>query len=255
MTNLRRLVITAGMALAIAGFAGAASLETQTFTLPAGSNATSWSGSANINQFNTSLGTLEWISFAVQVNATATATNTDANPGSSGTDTYVFGGTTQITFSDVGDGNIFSTLGAFTTQTFTNQGFGSVQTVTADPASTSNSAKYIVDTSNILNSFCGADPGTAGCLFGGGSSVDPLDYSAFEGVSYVTLSGSASNFASFSGPSYSGGAGSGTATMLVTVTYDYIPAPPPSTPEPATMALFGSGLIGLGLLRRRATKK
>jgi hypothetical protein len=97
----------------------------------------------------------------------------------------------------------------------------------------------------------------AGCLDSLDSSETApadLDYLAYEtvGASTISLTGTASTAGTFGGSSYSGAFAGGTADVLVTVIYDYTAATPPSsTPEPATMALFGAGLVGVGLLRRR----
>ncbi|HTN10303.1 MAG TPA: PEP-CTERM sorting domain-containing protein, partial [Acetobacteraceae bacterium] len=40
-------------------------------------------------------------------------------------------------------------------------------------------------------------------------------------------------------------------TLNLALTYTYEEAPPPPVPEPASMALLGSGLLGLGMMIRR----
>ena len=44
----------------------------------------------------------------------------------------------------------------------------------------------------------------------------------------------------------------GSNGYIVNITADtFIPGPPPSVPEPGMLAVFGAGLLGLGLMRRR----
>ena len=81
--------------------------------------------------------------------------------------------------------------------------------------------------------------------------MDPGSFSAWTGAGTLNLSITASN--GFGGGTALGSfliLGSGNYSATGTVTYGY-DAATPSVPEPATMGLIGSALIGLVALRKR----
>ncbi len=252
MTNLRRLVITVGMALTITGIACADAMETQTFSLPSsGPNTSDWTSGASISQFDTSLGTLQSISFLVSVNTTVSGSATDNN--GAGLTNYLFTGTVNVYFGDdsnpsPANDDLFALDAATSANVqFKNETQGSIMTVNPVSESASGLAMY---------------SGITGAMISGNGDENPINLSLYEGSSIPGPLGTVELYAStltndsFSGGAYTQGSAGGTITLNATVTYDYIvPPPPSSTPEPATMALFGTGLIGLGLLRRRAVKK
>jgi len=281
MMDFRRLMLAGSMAFAIAGLASASQI-TQTFSMPSGggSQATNWSpaDTATINQFNTALGTLEYVEVIAQLNTTVNGSAVDA---SGGTTSYQVGGTTSLTLNDsVAGGELLVAPTTFAGSTFLAQTSGNTMTVSNASSSVTAIETWFADpsfgtllgvvpetggfTCGIVSSFAQVgtgclgynENGTAPSSPGYPTLQDPLAISAYEGLGTLTLTGNASTSTTISGGPVTGGTVTGSASANVTVIYDYtVPPPPSSTPEPATMALFGSGLVGLGLIRRRINKK
>jgi hypothetical protein len=107
-------------------------------------------------------------------------------------------------------------------------------------------------TLNGCNSVVGTTTGTGSYLYDSGvvTSTNPGAYntSGTFGIAYNTFTqtGATDGGANLTTQQVT------TTSDLVTVIYNY--SLPSSTPEPATMVLFGSALVGLGFIRRRQKK-
>jgi hypothetical protein len=81
-------------------------------------------------------------------------------------------------------------------------------------------------------------------------------FGAFVGLGNITfdLAGGAVTTESYTGGDFLAGQTTD-AGGTVTVTYNYNEIPPPGVPEPGTLSLFGTGLLGLaGMLRNKFSK-
>jgi hypothetical protein len=242
------MVIGTGFVVACSGMASASSII-QTFALPTGSPQTNWTQSTTINTFNTQTGTLDDIRIIAALTSTEGAGATDAS--ASGTNTYTISATTTLNLSDPSN-ELLLAPAVTVASTFQNQTPGQTMAASGTSSKTQN-AKWALDSTGGEGS-CGVSQ--PGCLVSGQGQSDPINYGVFEsnGASTLSLTANGQTAGSFGGGAFSGAYATGTANVNVTVIYDYTAAQTSSTPEPASLALFGCGLVGIGLIRRKLKK-
>jgi hypothetical protein len=193
-------------------FAGVISYSTTIAT-----SAVSFSQSLSLQKFDTSLGTLTGVTLGLTNNATA---NVDV-----------------ANFTAFSQAFINATAAIPVTLTGPDGSFVSA-TATAGPFNNTAAPG--------LNAFSGLTATNSNTF-----SVLPANWSSYEGLGFATAAFIASATTGvFSGSSVPGVffGGSANAGGTATVTYTYTTS---EVPEPATMAILGAGLLGLGTARRR----
>jgi hypothetical protein len=219
--TMRRILLTATLATFAVGVASATPII-QTMTVAA--TATPFNDSLLFNGFNTMGGTLQLTGVEITLATTATAEIDVGN----------FSGQTQAFTSATASIPVSASLVTTATSTTASE------TVTAGPiAGTIGSA--FADYAFPGNSATASSTDTVGSglfseFIGGTNAVD-INVVGNIG-SYAGTAGTGTNFG-----------GSAVVGALVTVEYDYTTVS--STPEPTTMLLFGSALVGLGVMRKR----
>ncbi len=215
----------------------------ETFSASTGANSTDFFTVFNIPQFNSALGNLTQIT--VTVGGTMTATGTLTNSSSSAAT-----GTTISQNSTITDASPQFVAGSFGSVTINGGTSGGdtflVFTTSANGGSSVGTiaGNTTVSNINLSGSFTpstvtqtsGFDPnliglGTYGVTFNTGE--------------YTTSGGSGGNITA---------SASTQDNLNLSITYNYS-TPQISTPEPASMALIGSGLAGIGAVTRRRRKR
>jgi len=232
LASASTLVMGGFVALALPGSAHAALIcgtNSCTETVDLGLQTGAFILPANLHRFDGTMGTLT--SVVLTEGSTVTETVDITNVGGSGSplEGTFHAGFGLSTFAGAGAPTGLPTFAAALSASVSL----GTKTLSLDPG-VSTSYNY---TGNVANTSFLVDSGNMNNFIGTGAFV-------------VTVSGVATTGNHLLGGNFSGGISS-SADPFVSITYEFATSSTTSAPEPASMAILGAGLAGLGVLRRR----
>lgn len=237
MKHFRRILSLGAVGLVCVGIAAANQI---TYTATYGPATTDYTNTFTLSEFNPALGTLTGAVLTLEAIENVTSL-TVANTGNISETNFQVIATSQITSSN-NTINATDLVGLITDTDFDSP------TMTLGPGTGTNAVGACAANTPLIT--CSSVAFTTGLGDDESKIKNLTDYAAYIGAGTFQITATTKGFTTFSG----GGGNIGltqttNAEILASITYTY--NPPSSTPEPATMFLMGSALVGVGLLRKR----